>query len=78
MNIRGPIIICGFLVSMVGYIVLYTQSTPGVGYSGVIIACMGVYPTIPVILAWAGGNAGGDAKRGIVIAMVIGITNLGG
>lgn len=45
---------------------------------GAIIACLGVYPTIAVNLAWAGGNAGGDAKRGVVIAMVIGIGNLGG
>ena len=78
MNIRGPFIAGGSFISLIGYIVLYTQSAPGVGYAGAIIACMGVYPTIAVNLAWAGGNAGGDAKRGIVLAMVIGFGNLGG
>jgi hypothetical protein len=77
-NIRGPFIASGAFVSLIGYIILYTQSTPGAGYVGAIIACMGVYPTIAVDLAWASGNAGGDAKRGIVLAMVIGIGNLGG
>jgi MFS family permease len=75
---RGLFIIGGCLVSLVGYIVLYTQSKPGPGYFGGVLAAMGVFPTIAVALAWSGGNAGGDVKRGVVLAMVIGIGNLGG
>ena len=63
---------------MVGYVVAYTTSKPGPGYVAAVIAAAGVYPTIPVMVAWAGGNAGGDMKRGVVLAMVIGIGNLGG
>jgi hypothetical protein len=63
---------------MVGYIILYTQTKPGPAYVGTVLAAMGVFPTIAVDLAWAGGNAGGSMKRGVVIAMVIGIGNLGG
>lgn len=77
-NIRGPFIIGCALVSMVGYIVLYTTSTPGAGYAGCIIAAVGVFPTVPVDLAWIGGNVGGTLKRGVAIAMVIGMGNLGG
>jgi len=76
--IRGPIIAGGALVSLIGYIVLYTQSAPGAGYAGAVIAALGVYPTVPVEIAWFSGNSGGDTKRGVVIAMVIGIGNLGG
>jgi hypothetical protein len=35
------------------------------------------YCTIAVDLGWAGGNAGGDMKKGVVIVMVIGIGNPG-
>lgn len=77
-KLRGPFIICGAFVSLIGYIVLYTQTAPGKAYVGAILAAVGVFPTIAVDLAWAGGNAGGDVKRGVVIAMVIGIGNLGG
>ncbi|THH16012.1 hypothetical protein EW146_g4559 [Bondarzewia mesenterica] len=77
-NIRGPFIVGGALLSICGYLILYNTSSPGAGYAGAVIACMGVYPTIAVDLAWAGGNAGGDLKRGVVIAMVIGLGNLGG
>lgn len=78
MNLRGPFVVGGAFVSLIGYIVLYTQTKPGVAYVGAILCAAGVYPTIAVDLAWAGGNAGGSLKRGVVIAMVIGIGNLGG
>lgn len=75
---RGIFCLGGAVVAMVGYIVAYTTSTPGAGYTATFIATIGVYPVIAIALAWAGGNAGGDTKRGVVIAMVIGIANLGG
>jgi hypothetical protein len=78
LNSRGPFVLLGAAVSMVGYIIAYTTSKPGPGYAAAVIAACGVYPVIPVILTWAGGNAGGDMKRGVVIAMVVGIGNLGG
>ncbi|KIJ13103.1 hypothetical protein PAXINDRAFT_117536 [Paxillus involutus ATCC 200175] len=77
-KLRGPYVIGGAVVSLVGYTVLYTQSSPGVSYAGTIIAAAGVFPTIAVHLAWAGSNAGGDLKRGVALAMVIGLGNLGG
>lgn len=33
-NLRGPFIIGGAFVSLVGYIVCYTTTTPGAGYVG--------------------------------------------
>ncbi|KAJ7451736.1 major facilitator superfamily domain-containing protein [Mycena galericulata] len=77
-NLRGPFIIGPCLVALVGYIVLYTQKAAGAGYAGAVLAAVGVYPTIAVNLAWAGSIAGGDTRRGVVIAMVIGLGNLGG
>ncbi|KAG9220504.1 hypothetical protein CCMSSC00406_0003960 [Pleurotus cornucopiae] len=78
-NSRGPFIVGGCIVSIVGYIILYTHKTPAVGYVGAIIGSMGAYPCVPINLAWAGGNASGsDLKRGVVLAMVIGLGNLGG
>jgi sugar phosphate permease len=77
-NTRGPYIIGGALVSLVGYILLYCSVRAGPSYVGACLAAAGVYPTVAIVLAWAGSNAGGDLKRGVVLAMVIGIGNLGG
>jgi hypothetical protein len=51
-------------VSLIGFLILYTQETPGAGYAGAVLATMGVYPTIAVDLAWAGSAAGGDVRKG--------------
>ncbi|KAI0311411.1 MFS general substrate transporter [Amylostereum chailletii] len=77
-HLRGPFIVLNSCVAMVGYILAYTTSAPGPGYAAAVFAAMGVYANIAITLAWAGGNAGGEVKRGTVIAMVIGMGNLGG
>ncbi|KAG6326312.1 hypothetical protein ID866_12777, partial [Astraeus odoratus] len=65
-GLRGPYVIGGALVSLIGYLTLYTQQSAGASYAGAVLAAIGVYPPTPVILAWASSNAGGDMKRGVV------------
>ena len=45
---------------------------------GTAIAARGVFHSITVVPAWAGGSAGDDIKRGVALAMMIGVGNLGG
>ena len=77
LHLRGPFVVLGATISMIGYIIAYTTSQPGPGYVAIIFAASGVFPCGPVLLAWAGGNTGGSMKRGIVLALVIGLGNLG-
>jgi len=80
LKLRGPFVILSASVALAGYGILYAApaNKPGLSYAGMIIAAAGVFPNIPVVLAWTGGNAGGDIKRGVAIAMAIGVANLGG
>lgn len=78
LNVRGPFILLADVVSLIGYIMAYTTSTPRVGYAAAIIAASGVFPITPIVLSWAGGNAGGEVKKAIVFAMVVGFGNFGG
>lgn len=64
LNLRGPFLVGGGVVAIVGYIILITEKRPGVAYVGTIIAAAGIFPTIAVNLAWAGSAAGGDVRRG--------------
>lgn len=54
------------------------QNRPAVSYFGAFLAVVGICPTIPVLLAWASNAVGGDMQKGVTVAMVIGIGNLGG
>ncbi|KAI0669050.1 MFS general substrate transporter [Trametes maxima] len=77
-RVRGPLVLAGTTLALVGYVVLYATASPGAGYAGTIVAACGIYPTVACILAWTGANVGGEAKRAVVLAMVIGCGNLGG
>lgn len=77
-RIRGPFVLAGTLTALVGYVVLYATKASVAGYIGTVIASCGLFPAVACVLAWTGGNFSGDVKRGVVIAMVIGIGNLGG
>jgi sugar phosphate permease len=80
-KIRGPFIMFCSLLSITGYAMLYATSPknlPGVGYAGSILAALGIFPTIPLMLAWGSGNAGGSLKKGVIIGLQSGIGNLGG
>ncbi|KAF8262426.1 MFS general substrate transporter [Lactarius quietus] len=77
-NLRGPFIVLCSTISMIGYIVAYATSRAGPGYVAVVFAACGAYPNVALLLAWAGGNSGGNMKRGVALALVIGLGNLGG
>ena len=77
-TMRGPFVLIGALLGLIGYVILYATREAVVGYVGTIIASCGLFPAAACVLAWTGGNVGGDVKRGVVIAMTIGLGNLGG
>jgi len=47
-------------------------------YIGVILICMGQYPTNPAGSAWMAGNAANDMKRSMAVAANIALGNAGG
>ena len=78
LHLRGPFVVLCATISMIGYIITYTTSQPGPGYIAIVFAASGVAPTGPLVIAWTGGNAGGNIKRAVVLALVIGLGSLGG
>ncbi|CCL98030.1 uncharacterized protein FIBRA_00023 [Fibroporia radiculosa] len=76
-GMRGPFVLLGALLSLVGYVMLFTTTSPIVGYVGTLIAACGLNPSSACAIAWVGGNSGGDVKRGSMIAIVSGIGNSG-
>ena len=65
-------------VSAAGFIMLMASTNPAVQYTGTFLGAMGLYPTIPITVAWIANNIEGSYKRGIVLGIVIGWGNLNG
>ncbi|XMA13204.1 hypothetical protein WAI453_005995 [Rhynchosporium graminicola] len=64
--------------AIVGWCMLISTTIPGVQYTGTFLACAGIFPCVPLGVAWNGNNIGGSLKRGVGIAMHVGAGNLGG
>jgi sugar phosphate permease len=75
---RGIFMIGFCCTALVGFTMLIASSTPAVQYIGTIFAACGIYPNVPLGVAWNSNNIGGSTKRGVGIAMHVGWGNLGG
>lgn len=70
---RG-IFMLGFqLIAIAGFSMLAATAKPNVQYAGTVLAAIGIYPQIPLGMAWNSANIGGSLKRGTGIAMQVGL-----
>lgn len=74
---RAPFIMGASSIAIIGYILLLSDSRPGVSYVGTIFAASGIYPATATVLAWPCHNVSGQTKRATANAMQISIGNLG-
>lgn len=75
---RGMFLLGSQLVAILGFALLAGSAKASVQYTGTIFAAIGIYPQIPLGLAWNSGNIGGSVKRGTGIAMQVMGGNCGG
>lgn len=66
-------------MAMIGYglLVLTRHSAVGARYVSLMICTSGTYGYVPVMLSWSGVNIGGHTKRGVAIALIISIGQIG-
>ncbi|PPQ92915.1 hypothetical protein CVT25_000501 [Psilocybe cyanescens] len=75
---RGRYMMGFCLVAILGFVLLISTSNPHAQYAGTFFAVSGIYPNVPMGVAWNGNNIGGSTKRAVGIAMHVGFGNLGG
>ncbi|KAF2689033.1 high-affinity nicotinic acid transporter [Lentithecium fluviatile CBS 122367] len=75
---RGMFLMGFQLVAILGFGLLAGSGRPKVQYTGTVFAAIGIYPQIPLGMAWNSGNIGGSLKRGTGIAMQVMGGNCGG
>jgi predicted MFS family arabinose efflux permease len=78
MRQRGIFMLIFEIVAIIGFAMLASSGKPAVQYIGTFFAASGIYPLVPMGVAWNGNNIGGSLKRGVGIAMHVGFGNLGG
>ncbi|EON63141.1 hypothetical protein W97_02368 [Coniosporium apollinis CBS 100218] len=78
MKTRGIFMLGFTLLAIVGWAMLLSSGASAIQYTGTFLAVAGIFPLVPIGVAWNGNNIGGSLKRGVGIAMHVGAGNLGG
>ncbi|KDR81104.1 hypothetical protein GALMADRAFT_222657 [Galerina marginata CBS 339.88] len=78
LKMRSPFILLGLTFCLIGFSINISQAPNGVKYFGTFFAVSGAYAAFPGIVAWLGNNLAGQYKRGIGMAIHIGVGNFSG
>ncbi|CAK5267424.1 unnamed protein product [Mycena citricolor] len=82
-RLRGPFLVGSSLVGIFGYVLLIctdpaTRRGAVIGYVGCIAVAVGLFPPIPIAIAWGGNNAPGSLNKAVLFGLVGMAGNLGG
>ncbi|CAK5265889.1 unnamed protein product [Mycena citricolor] len=78
LKMRSPFIYISLLMCLIGFVINISEAPPGVKYFGTFLIVGGSYAGFPGAVAWLGSNLSGQYKRGVGLALQIGIGNFGG
>lgn len=76
-KMRGPLIIIGFIIAAIGYIMQLASNTAGVKYAGTFFIAAGAFPCSPLILAWLSNNLAPHYTRATGLGFQVAIGNCG-
>ncbi|KAI8996642.1 MFS general substrate transporter [Trametes punicea] len=75
---RYPFILAGLTFNLVGFAINISDVSIGAKYFGTFLIVGGSYAAFPGVVAWLGNNLAGHYKRGVGMALHIGIGNFAG
>ncbi|KAJ3714828.1 major facilitator superfamily domain-containing protein [Lentinula raphanica] len=75
---RSPFILAAQILCVIGFSINIANVSSGAKYFGTFLIVAGSYSGFPGIVAWLGNNLSGQYKRGVGMALHIGIGNFSG
>lgn len=80
---RMPFVVGPFAMCCISFAIMLGlrgnfENQVGGAYFAVTFACMGIYPSAPALIAWAGNNLAPASRRAVGLALNISIGNAGG
>ncbi|KAJ3848507.1 major facilitator superfamily domain-containing protein [Lentinula lateritia] len=75
---RSPFILAAQIMCLIGFSINIANVSTGAKYLGTFLIVAGSYAGFPGIVAWLGNNLCGQYKRGVGMALHIGIGNFSG
>ena len=76
-KMRGPLIVIGFTIAAVGYIMQIASNKEAVKYAGTFFIAAGAFPCSPLILAWLSNNLAPHYTKATGLGFIVAIGNCG-
>ena len=76
-KMRGPCIVVGFSVALIGYIMNIASDKSGVKYAGTFFIAAEVFPCSPLILAWLSNNLAPHYTKATGLGFIVAVGNCG-
>ncbi|KAJ9612042.1 hypothetical protein H2200_003637 [Cladophialophora chaetospira] len=77
-NRRGPFIVVGFLISILGDFFVMLSHNYRLRYMGLYLGAIGIYIAQPLVMAWGVNQVVGKTKRGTMTATASSLGQVGG
>lgn len=77
-QIRAPFVIGLGVMAAVGYGLLLANISTKVSYFALFLGSCGIYPALPILVAWGSNNFGGSLKKSVGTGILICSGNSGG
>ncbi|KAF8632835.1 hypothetical protein AX15_001665 [Amanita polypyramis BW_CC] len=78
LKMRSPFICLGYICLLVGYSISISNANNGAKYFATFCIATGAYASFPGVVSWLSNNLSGHYKRGIGMAIQIGLGNFSG
>ena len=75
-KMRGPLILIGFTIAAIGYIMQLASDKAGVKYGGTFFIAAGAFPCSPLILAWLSNNLAPHYTKATGLGFQVAIGNV--
>ncbi|KAE9396024.1 MFS general substrate transporter [Gymnopus androsaceus JB14] len=76
--LRSPFIYASLIMCLIGFSINISNASSGAKYFGTFLIVAGSYAGFPGVVAWLSNNLSGQYKRGVGMALHIGIGNFSG
>ena len=76
-KMRGPCIVVGFSVALIGYIMQIASSQSAVKYAGTFFIAAGAFPCSPLIVAWLSNNLAPHYTKATGLGFIVAVGNCG-
>ena len=79
LQVRGIVMLCTMPIAIIGYAVIANiPNNPRIKYGMTFLMSVGIYSSVPPVLAWLSNNSAGHYKRATAAALQLAMANCGG